>query len=310
MSLALAGLTMEVLATLFKSMSTKLGQVGRPSSSARAKKEKLSERAAKILCHEETCVSFLKRLEETTAIASSQQSPARKRLKVKSPRLEVKEEQAVKQENAADGPDSESMRVLETKYKYPDTTNLRTRKMAIGLGAQKFTRRAQQHLLAHTHDLDIHNSVFTVLCQLLDKLQVSPVLPKDIQSALDRCVSSRDQVCKEELKVSREEGKKVLTAVLYGSALPENFSGNDFLIRLNKVSLYFRWLAMSLLEDEFHRFRKPEVNKKNPDMSILSHLYLAAEDYILTAWVGFLQSLPLFAFRRGADFAHRRVRCR
>jgi hypothetical protein len=52
-----------------------------------------------------------------------------------------------------------------------------------------------------------------------------------------------------------------------------------------------RWLAISLLEDEFHRFRSANVNKKNPDMSILSHLYLAAEDYILTACVTFLETV-------------------
>lgn len=38
-------------------------------------------------------------------------------------------------------------------------------------------------------------------------------------------------------------------------------------------------------------FRSPAVNKKNPDMSILAHLYQAAEDYILSEWVVFLQTL-------------------
>ena len=42
-----------------------------------------------------------------------------------------------------------------------------------GLGSQKFTRRAQLHLLSHAHGLDIQNSVFTVLTQLLDKLNSS-----------------------------------------------------------------------------------------------------------------------------------------
>ena len=200
----------------------------------------------------------------------------------------MKEEPVVKQEVFdADN----QMKISPTTYAYPNTTVLRTRKVVQGLGAQKFTRRAQQHLLSHTHDLDIHNSVFTVVSQLLDKLQIAPALPQGIRSALDRCVSDRDKVCSDELQTSREGGKQILTAVLYGGAIPQRFAGNDFLIRLSKVSLYMRWLAISLFEDEFHRFRSTNVNKKNPDMSILSHLYLAAEDYILTAWVTFLETL-------------------
>jgi len=97
--------------------------------------------------------------------------------------------------------------------------------------------------------------------------------------------------CRTEIKTSREKGKQILTAILYGGAIPDDLAGNKFLICISKVSLYVRWLSMSLLEDEFHRFRSPAVNKKNPDMSILAHLYQAAEDYILSEWVVFLQTL-------------------
>ena len=118
-----------------------------------------------------------------------------------------------------------------------------------------------------------------------------PPLPQDLRVAFDRCVSHRDQVIREELKTSREKGKQLLTAILYGGAIPDDLAGNGFLICISKVSLYVRWLSMSLLEDEFHRFRSPAVSKKNPDMSILAHLYQAAEDYILSEWVIFLQTL-------------------
>eukprot|EP00435_Cladocopium_sp_Y103_P028911 s785_g7.t1 len=278
----------ETLATLFKSLSTKVGRVGRPTSSAKLIKEKYDEKASKILSHEKDCQSLLKKLSDERRPAASQASPAKKRLRTKAPEVEMKEEPVVKQEIAdADG----EMKVFPATYAYPETTTLRTRKIVQGLGAQKFTRRAQQHLLPHTHDLDIHNSVFTVMSQVLDKLQVDPALPQDVRSALDRCVSDRDKVCSDELRTTREEGKQILTAVLYGGAIPQHLAGNQFLVRLSKVSLYMRWLAISLLEDEFHRFRSPSVNKKNPDMSILSHLYLAAEDCILTAWVTFLETL-------------------
>ena len=278
----------ETLAAVFKSMSTKVGRRGRPTSSAKVLKEKYEEKASKILSHERDCQSLLKKVSDERNPAASQKSPAKKRLRAKAPEVEMKEEPVVKQEVFdADN----QMKISPTTYAYPNTTVLRTRKVVQGLGAQKFTRRAQQHLLSHTHDLDIHNSVFTVVSQLLDKLQIAPALPQGIRSALDRCVSDRDKVCSDELQTSREGGKQILTAVLYGGAIPQRFAGNEFLIRLSKVSLYMRWLAISLFEDEFHRFRSTNVNKKNPDMSILSHLYLAAEDYILTAWVTFLETL-------------------
>lgn len=271
----------EALANVFTSLSTKNPR-GRPTANAKNRKEIFGSKASKAVSHEKNCRSLVQKLKEP--VESSQLSPQRKRQRVKG-----REEPAVKEEK--DGTDGNQLVLFSTSYQYPNTTVLRTRKIAESLGAQKFTRRAQQHLLAHTHDLDIHNSVFTVLSQLLDKLQVFPAMPQDLRSAFDRCVFDRDKVCREVLNVGREEGKCILTATLYGGSIPEHLAGNEFLTRLSKVSIYMRWLAISLLEDEFHRFRSTDVNKKNPDMSIVSHLYLAAEDYILTAWSTFLETL-------------------
>ena len=271
----------EALAGVFTSLSTK-NLRGRPTASAKNRKEMFGSKASKAVSHEKNCRSLVQKLKQP--VGSSQLSPPKKRQRVKG-----REEPAVKEER--DGTDGNQLVLFSTSYQYPDTTVLRTRKIARSLGAQKFTRRAQQHLLSHTHDLDIHNSVFTVLSQLLDKLQVVPAMPQDIRSAFDSCVSDRDKVCREELNVGREEGKRILTATLYGGSIPEHLAGNEFLIRLSKVSIYMRWLAISLLEDEFHRFRSTDVNKNNPDMSIVSHLYLATEDYILTAWSTFLETL-------------------
>ena len=68
-----------------------------------------------------------------------------------------------------------SLRTLFLKFQYanPNTTLLRTRKIVEGLGAQKFKRRAQAVLLAETIDLDIWNSVFALLSQLIKRLGVA-----------------------------------------------------------------------------------------------------------------------------------------
>lgn len=179
----------------------------------------------------------------------------------------------------------------EFQYVYPSTTVLRTRKIVEGLGAQKFTRRAQMVLLAETHDLDICNSVFTLLSQLVKRLEVTPALPKALGSVLTRLAESRDEICSTELNISKAEGKQLLVSILYGGAVPQKFQSNPLLTDLSKVSLYLRWLAISLLDEEFARFRSPAVSKKNPDMSILSHLYLSIEDLVLTSWCRYLQAL-------------------
>ena len=276
----------QLVASVYKKIAAKLGGTGRPRATVKARKEKYAEQSQKMLNHEDTCLSLLKQLTGPHMVLS-QDTPARKRLRTKGPDVK-QEEREVKDETPAGS--GVKLETMQCSYEYPSTTLLRTRKIVKGLGSQKFTRRAQLHLLSHTHDLDMQNSVFTVLTQLLDKLKPIPSLPRDLRATLERCVSSRDEICREELKMSREEGKQVLTAVLYGGAIPEHLARNDFLICLSKISLYLRWLAMSLLQDEFDRFRTPEVGKKNPDRSILAHLYLAAEDYILSTWVEYLQS--------------------
>lgn len=45
---------------------------------------------------------------------------------------------------------------------------------------------------------------------------------------------------------------------------------------------------MSLLSDEYERLAELQQEKKHPDRSVLSYLYMAVEDYILSAWVQYL----------------------
>lgn len=300
----------QILADVHKSLSAAKARAGRPDETTKAKKEEHADKRQKMMTHETLCLGLLDKLSAPELVSSqrTQESPARKRHRVKSPdesgatgsdvKVEVKKEERMINWRQRQEVKQELLRVdvqewanVRCHYAYPNTTGLRTRKTVDGLGAQKFTRRAQMPLLPHTHDLDIHNSVFTLLSQLLQKLDVSPRLPNNLATALERCVSARDQICLEELKVHRERGKKILTAVLYGGSIPQEFAQNAFLCELSKISLYLRWLAISLLTDEFVKFCSGDAKKQNPDMSILAHLYLATEDYVLTAWCQYLQGL-------------------
>ena len=87
----------------------------------------------------------------------------------------------------------------------------------------------------------------------------------------------------------QEQGKKVLTKVLYGGAPPPSLQENSFLQQLAKVSLYLRWLAVTLLPDEYDTV-KNDQSKKNPEASLLSYLYMSFEDLILSVWSEFIHS--------------------
>lgn len=80
----------QLLALVYKNIARKTGAAGRPTAAAKAKKEKYAERSQKMFDHERMCLSLLKEL-TGPQVVSSQQSPARKRLRMKGP--EVKQEE-------------------------------------------------------------------------------------------------------------------------------------------------------------------------------------------------------------------------
>ena len=83
------------------------------------------------------------------------------------------------------------------------------------------------------------------------------------------------------------EGKHMLTAILYGGTPPQKVAKSDFVQRLQRASIWYRWLAASLLVSEYEALCA-DTSKKNPESSILSALYFACEDYVLSSWYGFL----------------------
>ena len=102
-----------------------------------------------------------------------------------------------------------------------------------------------------------------------------------MRACLSRCATDREKVFQDVLKVRRSRGKKILTAVSYGGSIPREFVNNDFLI---EVLLILAVACSFAFDRRVRQIRSPEINKKNPDMSTLSHRYLAAEDCVLTAW--------------------------
>ena len=162
---------------------------------------------------------------------------------------------------------------------------VRTRAYARGprIGAQRLPRLLQCLLCPDTHDLDIENSVFVVLHQLLRKLDVNDSIPSGVMETMEACAKHRSAVCREKPNLSVEKGKKVLHSVLFGGQIPAPQRGIAFLQQLQQASIYLRWTACSLMREVYSAVESlPE--KANPQASTLHYLYASVEDYILEAW--------------------------
>ena len=87
-------------------------------------------------------------------------------------------------------------------------------------------------------------------------------------------------------------GKHMLTAVMNGSALDSDFSTNEFLVSLQRLSRYMRWVATSSLPDVFLK-RVQSPDRTFPEASTLFAYWTAVEDVILSSLVDFCLKFTL-----------------
>ena len=207
----------EILAAVWQSGA---GKQKRVSAEDRKHREELLERAEKCLQAEKDGDSILDELLPSGGRKRRRQSS-------KAPELDVKSEG----EAVESAPQSVTRPI---GYHYPvSPATMRSRKQVNGLGAQKFPQRAQMFLYQRTHDLDIENSVFTLLAQLLPKLELSPCLPDDLSELLRRCAMDRAAVCEKDLGLTIPAGKKVRTA----GHPPKSLENNNIVQDLQRASL-------------------------------------------------------------------------
>ena len=173
----------------------------------------------------------------------------------------------------------------EIKYERPFQNLARTRAYTRGpkIGAQRMSRVVQRLVCPGTHDLDIENSVFVILYQLLLKLNKNKVIPSAVMETMELCAKSRAVVCLDKLKMSVEKGKKTLHTVLFGGKIPLALSENVFMHQLQHASIFLRWTACSLMT-EVYKAMGSLPDKPNPQASTLHYLYACMEDYILETW--------------------------
>ena len=169
---------------------------------------------------------------------------------------------------------------------------VRGRQFATSTGAQKCPRRLLPFLCPDTVDLDIENAFFTVMSQFLRKLPCDAQEHDTVCCLLEQCAQGRTQLIQESLRLPLGEGKQVLLEVAHGSVPPLSLNRCKLLRDLQDASTYLKWVATGVLP-ELHDVFVRDIAKKNPENSVLAHLYQALEDIIMCAWVEHLTTLDL-----------------
>ncbi|CAE8656395.1 unnamed protein product [Polarella glacialis] len=246
---------------------------GRPSAAMTQRLEEVNNMVAKLRKSEELCKQLLHMVQDP---ADGGVSAKRRRLTRKHSEEEPKKE----------------FHAQHTNYKYVGLPTTRGRRYVVGTGAQSLSRRLQRVAFPHTMDLDQVNSVFVILDQLLDKLEISTVIPNDIRKVISDCAHRREQVCRVDLQTDISTGKQLLHSVLHGGLLKTPHESNVFLQKLQKASIYLRWLACSIMPDAYE-FYCNQPDKKFPECTVLQHLCTIVEDHIMEALTDFIRHHPV-----------------
>eukprot|EP00438_Fugacium_kawagutii_P034932 Skav206393 [mRNA] locus=scaffold834:643982:646531:- [translate_table: standard] len=245
---------------------------GRPSADDFMKKQSLQESLNKLEAHEKMCRGLATMIEPATS-----QPPRTLQRRSRGKQPESVEGQ---------GPETKLM-AMSARYKYIGARHLRARRYACQNSAQRCARRIQTQLFGHTIDLGIENCCATLVLQIMEKLQPKPPMPEEAAQALRRWVGSRADVCRDELKLTGQEGKKLVTALLSGATPRNSHAEIPFVKDIQRASIYLRWLACSVLAADYDELEK-RGDKPFPGATTFFHMWTAAEDFVLEAWCEFL----------------------
>ena len=253
------------------------GKVGRKSAAKMSEIRRLESNIEKIKQHEKSLRSFL-----GSSTSSSKAGDARRRMTRKTPTLDEGHAGSELPQ------DAEEFHSKQVQYHFGNDPkySVRSRRYASGDSAQAMSRRLQAQVLdGHTYDLDIRNCCFSLLHQIVAKLEPQPPLPDDLDKLLEELAHRRDSVISR-LSVSQADGKEILNAVMNGGTAPDNLKDHEDIKRLQKLWLYARWVAVNALYDDY-MLLKDNKKKPFPSASIFSLMWTAVEDWILDVWAEF-----------------------
>ena len=178
-----------LLAELWKGLATaKRKKPGKPTPQERQQKADWLSQSQNLLQAEKDADALHERLLALRKRRRSEKAP------------DVKEEDAAVEEGTG-------LATAPCSYHYTALASIRTRKQASAFAAQRMSRRLQHVVLPHTHDLDIENSLFTLLPQLLTHFKPEPSMRRWTYVL---CGKDRARVCQEILSVPFARGKQLL----------------------------------------------------------------------------------------------------
>jgi hypothetical protein len=247
---------------------------GRRRESDKDRQEEYNRMLTKLRNSEQMCKQLLEMLDK-----SNDQTASKKRKLVKSPSSADPHDQR-------SGPQKLSR--AQVTYRYSMFPDCRSRRYVVGIGAQSLSRRMQRAALNHTIALDQENSSFVIFDQVLGKLDMADLIPTDVRNVIRDCAIKRDYICEELLHVDASTGKQILSSVLHGGQIRQPYEKNEFLVRLQKASIYLRWLACALMPEAYEYYCQ-QPDKKFPEATVLHHFYTVIEDCIMSSWCEFIR---------------------
>ena len=149
------------------------------------------------------------------------------------------------------------------------------------------TRSQMVEGLSHTVDLDIENCSFTLLHQIIQRVNPQS-LPAADAELLRRCAHSREGLCKE-MGVGTSWGKSLLMAVLNGKQVRDTDPGCGVLRQVTRLGRLLRWMSWEVLAD-LHRQLSSDRTRQCPDIGMLFHLWSAVEDLVLEEWIKYIRT--------------------
>ena len=125
-----------------------------------------------------------------------------------------------------------------------------SRSYAESTAVQSLEQLLQEAWVPHTCDLDIVCAMFSLIAQMICRLQLQSIHCYEREIALiSRLAFQRDDICKDELKVGAAEGKELLFNALCGASIADD--AVPFLMRVQEAGQFYRWLAVSVVEPQF-----------------------------------------------------------
>ena len=166
---------------------------------------------------------------------------------------------------------------LQVQYEHKASCG---RRYAKGLSCQSLPQRVQRHALAHTHDLDIKNCLFTVVHQLVKRLDLEdPALFAAELEVLASLRDNRDEMIRTQLGANVADGKAILHTVISGGHPPQDLVAHPLLEAVGRLSRMLRWLSCSILNPLYHENAADDT--KWAESSTFAIFWQRAEDYIL-----------------------------